>query len=121
METLLSVGHTLPYADRIRALEERHIALWDVVRSCSRHGSGDSEIRDPVFNDISGFIHRNPGLLLIALNGSTARRYFGLLGIDERITIVTLPSTSPANARATIEEKTERWRVICRYLADQDG
>ena len=116
MEDLLSIDRTLPYSGRLLVLEEHHIALWDVVRSCCRHGSGDAKIRGPIFNDIQGFIDRNPGLRLIALNGSTARRYFDRLGVRDRITVVTLPSTSPAHARLTVREKMDRWRIICDYL-----
>lgn len=116
MENLLSIDHTLPYTDRVRALTECHISLWDVVSSCCRRGSADTEIRDPVLNDIPAFIDRNPGIHLIALNGSTARRYFNRIGAGESIEVVALPSTSPAHARLTIGDKTDRWRIICRYL-----
>jgi TDG/mug DNA glycosylase family protein len=116
MESLFSIDHTLLYEDRISALSDHHIVLWDLVGSCKRTGSMDSAIEDPVFNDIPTFIDQNPGLRLIALNGTTARRYFDRLGIGETIDVVTLPSTSPAHARLTVQEKTDRWSTICRYL-----
>jgi hypoxanthine-DNA glycosylase len=52
MEVLLSIDSTLPYADRIRALGERRIVLWDLVRSCRRNGSMDSDIQEPALNEI---------------------------------------------------------------------
>ena len=42
----------LPYADRLRALQERGLGLWDVYASCRRQGSLDSAIRDAVPNDL---------------------------------------------------------------------
>ena len=116
MEKLLFIDSSLPYADRITRLGEYQIALWDVIRSCKRTGSGDSRIQDPSLNDIPAFIARHPGLRLIAFNGATSRKYFDRLGILGSIDTVTLPSTSPAHARLTIPEKTDRWKVICPYL-----
>lgn len=116
MESLFSIERTFAYSDRIRALEEHHVALWDVIGSCSRAGSGDADIRGPVRNDILAFVSRNPGLRLIAFNGNAAGTYFDQTWIRGTLGVVTLPSTSPANARLTVGEKTDRWRVICRYL-----
>jgi TDG/mug DNA glycosylase family protein len=118
METLLSIDHTLPYVDRIRALGEHRIALWDLVGSCHRTGSMDTAIQEPVLNDIPAFIDKNPGLRLIALNGTTARRYFDRLRIRGPADVITLPSTSPAHARLTILEKTDLWHVICQYIEE---
>jgi double-stranded uracil-DNA glycosylase len=116
MEVLLSIDSTLPYAVRIRALGEHRIALWDLVRSCHRTGSMDSAIREPALNDIPVFIERNPKLRLIALNGTTAKRYFERFRLRDTIDVLTLPSTSPAHARLTIREKTDCWSIICRYI-----
>ncbi len=89
--------------------------LWDLVRSCCREGSGDSRIQKPVLNNIPALIQKNPGLRLVALNGTTARKYFEQIAMSSS-DVVTLPSTSPAHARMTIKEKTDKWRVICSYL-----
>jgi double-stranded uracil-DNA glycosylase len=116
MEDLLSIDRSLPYADRIIQLGEYQIALWDVIRSCKRTGSGDSRIQDPILNDIPAFIARHPGLRLIAFNGAISRKFFDRFRVCCSVDMVTLPSTSPAHARLTIPEKTDRWRTICQYL-----
>ncbi len=115
MDALLGIDPKLPYAKRVGQLRAHHIALWDVVASCSRPGSADARIGAPAFNNISGFAAEHPTLRLIALNGSTAARFYARIAGDIAIPSVVLPSTSPANARLTLSEKIQRWSVIQEY------
>jgi hypoxanthine-DNA glycosylase len=108
MELLLGIDAGLPYATRVARIAENHIALWDVVRSCSRPGSADSRIRDVVPNGIREFISGHPSICLIALNGSTPARLYGRTFRDIPVPCTILPSTSPANARMCLDEKTAR-------------
>ena len=48
METLFHETIT----DRKEFCLRKHIALWDVIESCTIHGSSDSSIRDVKANDI---------------------------------------------------------------------
>jgi hypoxanthine-DNA glycosylase len=110
--TLLGFDADLPYPQRIAILTHHHIALWDVVASCERPGSADARITVPVLNDIAGFVASRPTLRLIALNGNTAARFYARITGDIAIPSVVLPSTSPANARVSFNEKVTRWSVI---------
>jgi TDG/mug DNA glycosylase family protein len=112
MEELFKIPAALPYAERCRRLTQEGIALWDIVSSCSRPGSADSRIRNPLPNDIADFVRTHPSIRLIALNGSTAGRLYHRLTEVNGIPSVTLPSTSPANAAATFGEKVRKWRVV---------
>jgi hypoxanthine-DNA glycosylase len=112
METLFGIPAALPYPERCSRLTEERIVLWDVIASCSRQGSADSQIRGPVPNDIAGFIRVFPSFRLIALNGSTAARLYHRLAEVEGVPSVTLPSTSPANTAVTYEEMERRWEVV---------
>ncbi|MFA4824852.1 MAG: DNA-deoxyinosine glycosylase [Methanoregula sp.] len=112
MDALFGIDRQLPYQDRIANLTGHHIALWDVVRTCSRRGSADQEIREPAFNDISGFLIAHPTVRLIILNGSAAGRYFRRMHMPPAIESRILPSTSPANTRYTLAEKIEAWDII---------
>jgi double-stranded uracil-DNA glycosylase len=112
MEELFGIPVTLRYPERCQRLTEERVALWDVVVSCSRPGSADSRIRDPVSNDIAGFVRANTSVCLIALNGSTAARLYHQLAEVPGIPSVTLPSTSPANAAVTFGEKVRRWQIV---------
>ena len=112
MEALFAIDPTLPYMERTECLTGHHIALWDVVRTCMRNGSADEEIREPAFNDISGFVTAYPTVQLIVLNGNAAGKYFRRMHLSTSIENHILPSTSPANARYTLEEKVRAWEIV---------
>jgi len=112
LEAVLGIDSALPYPARIEQVKENHIALWDIVASCTRPGSADARIKNPVFNDIAGFAAARPTLRLIVLNGSTAARFYSRISADIRVPPVALPSTSPANARLSLDEKIRCWSVI---------
>jgi TDG/mug DNA glycosylase family protein len=112
MEEVFGIPAALPYPERCRRLEHEGVALWDVVAACSRPGSADSRIRNPVPNDILGFVRALPSVRLIALNGSTAGRLYHRLCEVPGIPVVTLPSTSPANAAVTFAEKVRMWDMV---------
>lgn len=114
MEELFRIPATLPYPERSLRLTHKGIALWDVVRACTREGSADSRIRNPVPNDIAGFIRANPTIRLVVLNGSTASRMYHRFAEVEGISSVLLPSTSPANARVPFTEKVRQWEIVKR-------
>ena len=99
-----------PYAERREGLKRAGVALWDVLGSCRREGSLDADIEDAVPNDLPGLLARCPGVRVIGCNGGAAyaalRRFFPELAGRA----VRLPSTSPAAAMWSFEEKRERWR-----------
>ncbi|HUH79190.1 MAG TPA: DNA-deoxyinosine glycosylase [Methanoregula sp.] len=115
-DNLLAVPAGLPYLRRRALLMARGIALWDIIRSCCREGSADNRIRNPRFNDIGAFVSRFPSIRFIALNGSTAGRFFRQLDLPGSLPSEILPSTSPANTRYSFAQKADRWSIIARYL-----
>ena len=112
MDSLFAIDHRLPYHKRIKYLTGHYIALWDVVQTCTRKGSADEEIREPVFNDISGFLIAHPTVGLIVLNGTAAGRYYQRMNMPTAIEYRVLPSTSPANTRYTLAEKVSAWEIV---------
>lgn len=112
MEELFAIPAALSYPERTLRLTQERIALWDVVRGCTREGSADSRIRNPVPNDIAGFVRAHPSVRLIALNGSTASRLYHRFAMVHGIPSVTLPSTSPAHAAVSFAEKVRQWDVV---------
>ena len=104
-----------PYSRRLGILREHHIALWDVLAVCERHGSADSAIRDEVANDLAAFLRQHPNVSRILLNGSGAASFFNKYqrgNIGSHIRIIQLPSTSPANATMSFAEKLSVWRIV---------
>jgi len=112
IEALFRIDRQLPYSVRTSRLVDHRIALWDVICTCSREGSSDARIQGPMFNDLAGFLVAFPSLHLVALNGSSAGRYYHQLNISASVSAVVLPSTSPANTRFTLKEKVRRWEII---------
>ena len=97
-------------------LLSHHIALWDVIASCSIEGSSDSSIRDVVPNDLSRILSA-ADIQAIFCNGKTSWNYYKKY--QETVTgipAVSLPSTSPANAAWTLEKLEGVWDVISDYL-----
>lgn len=110
---LLGVEKDLNYREKRALLKENHLALWDVIRSCTRTGASDSSIRDAVPNDIPGLLKRYPSIRTIFLNGATAERlYRKHFGRSIHLPTMTLPSTSPAHASISLAKKLERWSAI---------
>jgi TDG/mug DNA glycosylase family protein len=121
IEILFLIDRHLPYSTRTVELAGKGVALWDVISGCDRKGSADTRITDPVFNDIVGFLASNPSLQLIALNGSTAGRYYMRLNIRTSVPNVVLPSTSPANTKYTLSEKIKKWEIIRAHTKKRSG
>jgi TDG/mug DNA glycosylase family protein len=101
--------HALPYPERLASLAEHRIGLWDVIGSAIRRGSLDQAIRLANHNRIEQLIHDFPDLEAIAFNGATsATAGRKQMGTGHRVTLLDLPSSSPANTRP-FAEKLEAW------------
>lgn len=101
--------HDLTYERRLERLAERRIGLWDVVGFAGRRGSLDHAIRKPGHNPIARLAQDFPRLEAIAFNGATAASLgHKLLGDDAGLTLIDLPSSSPANTRP-LAEKAIAW------------
>ncbi len=93
-------------------LLSRHIALWDVIRSCDITGSSDASIRGVVPNDI-GLILSAADIRTIYVNGGTAARYYRqYVQPATGRPAVCLPSTSPANARWDMGRLLAAWQCV---------
>jgi len=119
IEALFGIPRDAPYRDRVRALNERGVALWDTVDACRQVGSMDQTIRQPVLNDIVGYLEAHPTVRLVAVNGRTAERFLkrAMRGrtIPPGVRIEVLPSTSPAHAGMRPDQKARSWAVIAEY------
>jgi hypoxanthine-DNA glycosylase len=101
-----------PYADRVAALQAGGVAVWDVLRSCRRHGSLDSAIEPDsmVANDFCAFFDAYPAVVRVVFNGAAAEKNFTRLAVVERdLRSRRLPSTSPAHTMR-YETKLAAWR-----------
>ena len=125
IEDLCGVPRTLPYTQRVAALLERGIGMWDVCASAHRPGSLDSSIarESIVANDFARLYRRCPGIELVCFNGATAAALYRRLVLPTldaaaaQLRYVVLPSTSPAHASMRYAEKLERWRAVTTAAA----
>ena len=107
----------MDYRKRLAVLKKRGIALWDVLASCRREGSLDSDISDERPNEIAKLI-RETGVLAVFLNGGKAEaafKRFAAEGLSAEIAVHRLPSSSPAHSGMTFDEKLLRWPLIGDY------
>ena len=86
------------------------IAVWDVIGSCDIKGSADSSISNIRTNDI-GKILKKSKIEKIYVNGRTAEKYYKKY-LEEKtgMKAIELESSSPANARCSLEMLIEDWR-----------
>ncbi|MGA0611765.1 DNA-deoxyinosine glycosylase [Caldimonas sp. KR1-144] len=101
----------LPYAERIEAVRERGLGIWDVYAQCRREGSLDAAIEDAQLNDLAGLRLRLPRLEAFAHNGGESARAMRLTA-SLGVAVHRLPSTSPANASWSFERKLAAWRAV---------
>ena len=105
------------YSRRKKMLIENRIALWDVLQSCYRKGSLDTAIKmdSVIVNDFFQFFTTHTKIKKVCFNGAkaeavyvkhvlpTVKQQFGYLEYAR------LPSTSPAHAAMTLQQKADAW------------
>ncbi|MCX5541952.1 DNA-deoxyinosine glycosylase [Paraburkholderia sp. CNPSo 3076] len=113
----------MEYEARLKVLCANRVGLWDVVAQARREGSLDGDIRDHEGNDLVALVERLPALEAIAFNGGTAARIGErILGAHARpMTILRLPSSSPAYASMNFAAKLVRWRALSAFTGDPDA
>lgn len=115
----MGAGPEVEYEARAQILKSRRLALWDVLKCCTREGSLDSRIDDAtvVTNDFLSFFAEHPSLEHVFFNGAKAeqvycRKVAPLVSDVVEVRYERLPSTSPANAAKSFAEKLRAWQAI---------
>jgi len=129
MGELAGASMALPYQARVRLLKHSGIALWDVLASCKRHSSMDADIEASSIctNDFRAFFVQYPNISHVFFNGSMAEKCYRRLVLPSveslpghrPLSYLRLPSTSPANASMTYGQKLNAWKVILRFIPEQ--
>jgi hypoxanthine-DNA glycosylase len=102
--------------ENARFLLGARIAVWDVIDECDIIGSSDASIKNVTPTDLKRVLD-NCDIKAIFANGTAAAKLYckyqrPITGKD----IVTLPSTSPANAAYSLQRLVGEWQVIKKYL-----
>jgi len=105
------------YEQRLATLTAAGVGLWDVVRTATRRGSLDSDIRDHQPNALAEYVATLPKLRAVAFNGGAAatigRRQLAGLACPE---LINLPSSSPAHT-LPFEAKAAAWARLRDFIA----
>jgi hypoxanthine-DNA glycosylase len=101
----------LPYHARLDRLLMHGIGVWDVLAACEREGSLDVAIRNATPNDFASLRAHAPKLSKVCFNGKTAGRFAPVIA-EAGYTTLVLPSSSPANAMLSFDQKLRLWRDI---------
>lgn len=116
MFRLLEKDFTENYDEKVQLLIKNKVALWDVIDSCERKGSLDSQIKNEKANEIEKLLADYPNIKVIFCNGGKSfKNLQKILGKEYRIPIFLLPSTSPLHTVA-FEKKLQDWTMIKNYL-----
>jgi TDG/mug DNA glycosylase family protein len=107
----------LPYEERLEALLDARVGLWDTVAAATREGSLDADIRLHEASDLAALAATLPVLRAIGFNGGASARIGRkqLVGIHG-IVLIDLPSSSSAYASLSFERKKEAWSALRPYL-----
>lgn len=123
MADIFGIDAEASYQTRLEQISTQPVILWDSLRACHRPGSLDAKIdsSSAEANDIGALLVRFPGVRAIIFNGAASEKFFKQLvlttlppgpGPD----LLRMPSTSPANAGMSFDQKLDAWREIRRYL-----
>ena len=110
MEALFNVEIT----DYALFCHQHHIAMWDVIYSCTIEGSSDSSIKNVKTNDIAGLVHKTNIQLIVTTGNKAAVLYNQYIHLD--IPHISLPSTSAANAKMRLEQLINEYQKIKEVL-----
>jgi hypoxanthine-DNA glycosylase len=106
----------LNYEDRLAALLDAGIGLWDTVAAATREGSLDADIRLHEASDLAALARTLPELRAVAFNGSKSESIGRRQLAGTSLTLIDLPSSSPAYAAMPFEAKREAWLKLSAYL-----
>ena len=109
--------------EKINFLLARRIAIYDAAISCEIKGSSDAKMTavapanlEPIFSEAH--------IVQVFANGGKAHEICEKYLEDEIIKatkneVIKLPSTSPANAKFSLEKLAKEWQIIAKNLKEQ--
>jgi hypoxanthine-DNA glycosylase len=110
---------SLPYEERLQALLEARVGLWDTVGAATRAGSLDSAIKLRQANALPELVTRLPNLRAVGFNGGkSAAIGTPLLAHRGDLALLPLPSSSPAFT-LSFGAKLERWAALKPFLTSR--
>lgn len=106
--------------EKINFLLSHHIAIYDAAVSCEIEGSSDAKMSKIVPANLKP-IFKEANIRQVYANGGKAyeicKKYLesGIIKATKN-EVIKLPSTSPANAKFSLEKLAKEWSMIIREL-----
>lgn len=101
--------------DKKKMVERNNIALFNVCKSCEIKASSDASIKNVVPNDLDEILDY-ANIKAIAFDGKTAYNLYQKYFKDKyNVELISLPSTSPANATWNMEMLINEYKVLNKY------
>ncbi len=105
----------LPYGERLETIARHDVGLWDMIAQCKRVGSLDTAIQEASINPLADFLGQaTPALERIGFNGTLSWK-LGRHLADHGYRIFKLPSSSPAAAMYSFDQKLVSWRQLFEF------
>ena len=93
-------------------LKKHHIALWDVLDSCTIVGASDTSIEDPIVNNIGELVKKSKVSRIFCTGATAYNLYKKFCANDAGMEATKLPSTSPANCAVSLEKLIEAYKEV---------
>ena len=97
-------------------LKRHHVALWDVLESCTIVGASDTSIEDVVPNKIGELVKKSKVSHIFCTGATAHKLYQKYCARDVGIDAERLPSTSPANCAVSLEELVVAYSAIAQIF-----
>ena len=112
------LGETVPETipQKKAMLKKHHVALWDVLESCTIVGASDTSIEDVVPNKIGELVKRSKVSRIFCTGATAHKLYQKYCAKDVGIDAERLPSTSPANCAVSIEKLVDAYKVVAENV-----
>jgi len=108
--------------EKIKFLLSHHIAIYDAAISCEIEGSSDAKMSKIVPVNLKP-LFKEANIRQVYANGGKAyeicKKYLeGEIIKATKNEVIKLPSTSPANAKFSLEKLKCEWKVVANTLRD---
>lgn len=106
----------ITYEQKQACIQKHHILLWDVIASCEREGSLDSNIKKVIVNPIDKLLAEHKSIEAIICNGKKSYQLYQKYFSNLNITCYCLASTSNANQMIHEKNLFHQWQdVFAKY------
>ena len=106
--------------EKIKFLLSHHIAIYDAAISCEIEGSSDAKMSKIVPINLMP-LFKEANIKQVYANGGKAyeicKKYLeGEIIKATKNEVIKLPSTSPVNAKFSLEKLVKEWQIIAKNL-----